>query len=231
MKETDDIAVIVQARLGSERVPQKMIRPFAGTTLLDICLDKILECSSFPTENFFLAVHEDKLKEIGRARNMNVFERSLHSANSEGTSLSTLYEWWNKIPFKYAILVSACSPFLSAETIDQFFHAYQKTPANGLFGVISKNNYFWNSEQQLITPWPDGFGSMNTKYVDTTYEAAHCLYAGQLAAIGEEIWMGDFLTPGDIELFPMKEEEVIDVDYEWQFKLCEALYHDTHTFQ
>ena len=35
MKKIDQVAFIVQARLGSQRVPQKMIRPFAGTILLE----------------------------------------------------------------------------------------------------------------------------------------------------------------------------------------------------
>ncbi len=36
--------------------------------------------------------------------------------------------------------------------------------------------------------------------------------------------MGDFNKPGDIELFPMEEEECLDIDYLWQFEMCEKLY-------
>ena len=59
------------------------------------------------------------------------------------------------------------------------------------------------------------------------YEAAHCLYAGRMDKIGEDIWMGDFNAPGSIELFPMEEQEVFDIDYEWQFKLAESLYRSS----
>ena len=65
---------------------------------------------------------------------------------------------------------------------------------------------------------------MNTKVVGVTYEAAHCLYAGRLDSIGSGIWMGNFQIPGQIELFSMREQEVLDIDYPWQFELCEALY-------
>ena len=41
MKNINDILFIVQARVNSERAPQKMIRPFAGTNLFDIALKKI----------------------------------------------------------------------------------------------------------------------------------------------------------------------------------------------
>ena len=39
MKPIKDIAVVIQARLGSQRIPNKMLKPFAGTTLVDIFLE------------------------------------------------------------------------------------------------------------------------------------------------------------------------------------------------
>ena len=43
MKSANEVAVIVQARLSSERCPQKMIRPFADKTLTQITCEKILK--------------------------------------------------------------------------------------------------------------------------------------------------------------------------------------------
>jgi CMP-N-acetylneuraminic acid synthetase len=42
--------------------------------------------------------------------------------------------------------------------------------------------------------------------------------------IGQNIWMGDFTKPGDIELFEVPEEEIFDIDYEWQFDVAEQIY-------
>ena len=75
MKKIDQVAFIVQARLGSQRVPQKMIRPFAGTTLLDIMLDKLTNKSPIiPNKNVFLSVHEKELKDIGNKYDLNIFQ-------------------------------------------------------------------------------------------------------------------------------------------------------------
>ena len=41
MKNIKDVLFICQARLESQRVPRKMIKPFADTTLMDILIDKI----------------------------------------------------------------------------------------------------------------------------------------------------------------------------------------------
>ena len=35
--------------------------------------------------------------------------------------------------------------------------------------------------------------------------------------------MGDFQKEGGIKLFPMNELEAFDIDYEWQFKIAEAI--------
>ena len=67
---------------------------------------------------------------------------------------------------------------------------------------------------------------MNTKTVPPISEAAHCLYASRLNTIQDGIWMGDFNTPGQIKLFPILEEETLDIDYPWQFNMCEALWRN-----
>jgi len=65
---------------------------------------------------------------------------------------------------------------------------------------------------------------MNTKTANPVMEAAHCLYASSQASIGQGIWMGRFNVPGEIKLWHMAEEEIFDIDYEWEFKMYEALY-------
>ena len=104
-KRVDEVAVIIQARLGSQRIPQKMIKPFAQTTLTDIAIGKVLQCKKFPVRNFYLSVHEPELKVIAARHGVNVFHRSEASANSEGTPMTEMYEWWDKLPFKYCILI------------------------------------------------------------------------------------------------------------------------------
>ena len=65
---------------------------------------------------------------------------------------------------------------------------------------------------------------MNTKTVQTTYEATHCLYAGKMSEIGNGIWMGDLNSNG-VELFIMNNEfETFDIDYSWQFNIAQQLY-------
>ncbi|MCZ6674367.1 MAG: hypothetical protein O7C75_15670 [Verrucomicrobia bacterium] len=224
MKKIEDIAVIVQARLHSERVSQKVLKPFAGTNLLDIAVQKMLKSSVFKLSQFFLSVHEPELVEIGNSHGVNIFQRTEQSARAEGVPLTLLYEWWNQLPFTYAVLINPCSPLLPIETIDAFITRFLSTSAEGLFGVFKKRNYLWNEAGALISESPGKGAAMDTKLVEPYYEAAHALYAGRLDRIGDGIWMGELGEPGEIELYVMDELEAFDIDYPWQFSVAEILF-------
>ena len=225
MKNIDDIAFIVQARLKSERVPNKMIRPFGGSNLFGIILDKLLSSNVIPSENILASVHEEELVfEASTKRNIRTFYRSLESANSEN-DIKKIYEWHNKIPYKYCILISGCNPLLSVKTIDAFVLQFVEQEEENLFAVVEKKNYYWDKKGDLTTPWPDGLDIMNTKFVEPTYEAAHCLYASRIDLIKDNKFMVD-IQKENLILYSIPELESFDIDYEWQFKLGEKLYEE-----
>jgi len=224
VKDIKDVCFIIQARLSSQRVPKKMIRPFADTTLVDLAIEKVLNSKIIPKENIYFSVYEPELKDIGHKHGIKVFERSEKSAMCENNILD-LYEWHDKLDYKYVVLISACLPFLTVKTIDSFVEAYLNTDSGGLFAVMGKKQYYWNSNKEMISHWPAAQKLMNTKTMSTTYEAAHCLYASRMDIIKDGYWMDNNLPPRP-ELFIVQEEEVLDIDYEWQFVACEAYYKE-----
>lgn len=220
-KNINDVCVIVQARMGSQRVPGKMLRPFADTTLTDILFDKLINSSVIPRSNIYFSAYENELKEVGQKYNINIFDRSKESAFAE-TDMKLIYEWHNKLPFKYVVLISACNPLLTIETIDGFIKSFIESNKDGAFAVFEKKTYYWDKQGKPITDWK-GASIMNTKNVEPIYEAAHCLYASKLDIIEQGYWM-DINYPPQPELYVMKEIEAFDIDYEWQFQLGEQLY-------
>ncbi len=222
MKNKDEICIVVQARLGSERVPGKMLKPFSNSNLVDILFKKLKNLKNISQSNIFLSAYEEELKEVARENRINIYERSEESAKSEGQPLSEIYEWYNVLPYKYVILISACNPLLKVETIDAFIESFIQSDKDGSFAVFEKKTYYWDKDLKPITDWK-GSTIMNTKFVDPVYEAAHCLYASRMDWIGQGLWMDD-KSPAQPELFTMEELEAFDIDYEWQFKIAELLY-------
>ncbi len=222
-KPASQVCYIIQARVSSKRVPRKMLRPFGGSSLAEIALQKVLRSKFIHRDNFFFAVHEEPLRRLAEKHGLRVFPRSRRSAEAE-TEITEIYEWHDKLDFDYVVLINGCAPFLSVDTIDRFIAHYLAGSHRGLFSVLRKKNYFWSAEGVLATPWPEGFTIMNTKFVEPTYEAAHCLYASRLDTIAQGIWMGDFRTANDPELFVVDEYEAFDIDYPWQFDMAESHY-------
>lgn len=224
MNRLGNTVFIVQARLNSQRVPNKMLRPFADKNLFGIVLDKLLSSTIIPSDQIYASVYEEELfYEANIKRNIRTFQRSYESANND-SDITKIFEWHDKLPFKYVVIISACNPLLKIETIDSFVKQFIDQKEDNLFGVIEKKQYYWNKEGVMITPWPKGQTLMNTKAVEPTYEAAHVLYASPMSLIKEHKYMGDFSKPGGIKLFKMNELESFDIDYEWQFTTAELLY-------
>ena len=138
MKNIDDLCVIVQSRLNSERVPRKMLKPFAGTTLFENVIDTIKK-TKLGKKNFYVSVFEQELKDIASSKGVKIFNRSEKSAESEAIRIGELFEWWNKLPFTYVIVVNGCCPFLKPETIDNFI-SNCKDNADFYSGLINIEN-------------------------------------------------------------------------------------------
>ncbi len=223
MKDISDVVFVVQSRLNSERIPQKMIRDFCGTTLLDLVLSKLIDVEDIPNNQIYLSAYENELVEIGNKYPINIHKRSWESANCDN-GIDIMFDWWNKLPFKYVVMISGCNPLIKKSTISDFISTYLNSKHDGLFSVVEKKNYFWNKDGELINNWPEGQDLLNTKVVEPIYEAGHCLYGSLLSSIGDGKWCGTWKDKNSPELFKVDELETFDIDYPWQFEVAEKLY-------
>ena len=126
MKDLKDICFIIQARTNSSRLPGKMIKPFAESSLIEISIDKIKN-SIFPNENFYLSVNDEELIDIANKHNVNVFLRDKQSTRNDDVipfTLPEVFDWWDKLDYKYYILMNACNPLVKIDTINQFINEF-----------------------------------------------------------------------------------------------------------
>lgn len=226
MKSIDDIAFVIQARTQSTRVPNKMLRPFADSNLFEIAVNKVLESKIIPKNNFHLSVMDEELIAIAKKYGVNYFIRSEESTQ-EPITLQKALEWYNKLPYKYFVIINACNPLLKVETIDNFVEAFIEAESNGLFGVFEKKTFLFGNDGRMLNNF---FGedkylaTLETKFVETCYEAAHSLYAGVTEDIDRGVYMGTFKAKNNPGFFVMDEIECFDIDWPWQFEVAEKLY-------
>ena len=219
------VSIVVQSRMGSQRIPGKMLRDFAGTTLVDILLTKLTNLSTVSNSDIYFCVGDEELIEVGRKYPINIIERSEESLKEE-KDIKVLYDWHTQIPTDHLVMISACNPFLSTETIDKFIREYSESDEDqGAISVYEENNYYWNPDGVMMNKWPEGFTSMNTKFVEPTKVAAHCMYGSRVDLISKGDWVTNKI-PYQAQLITMPQLEAFDVDEEWQFIVAEKLYEN-----
>jgi len=220
-----EISLVIQSRLNSQRVPRKMVKPFAGTTLVNILLDKLMESKEIKPEQIYFCVGDQELIDIGNQYPVNVYKRSQESLDEE-KELKVLFEWHKALPTEHLVMVAACNPLLKIETIDKFIREYRDSEEDkGAISVYESHNYFWNPEGKMMNRWPEGFTSMNTKFVEPTKVAAHCMYGSRVDLISKGDWVTDKI-PYEAQLITMPELEAFDIDEQWQFTVAEKLYEN-----
>jgi CMP-N-acetylneuraminic acid synthetase len=224
-KNIKDICFIIQSRLDSKRLPKKMLTPFAGSNLFEIAIAKLVNCSFIPNENIYLSLYDQELISIGKKYPVNIFKRSKESV-SESKEPKVVSEWGWKLPHKWFITINACTPLLTNETIINFTKCFLNSPNKSLFAVHNKKNFYWDEKGNMITKYP---GSLDSKLVNNTFEAAHCLYAGCKKDLSNNVYLGDF-TFNYPELYEVHEKETFDIDEFWQFKVAEILYKNKNKF-
>lgn len=230
---TKKIAIVINARAESKRIPNKMTKDFAGSSLFEVAVRKLLTSKIINKNDIYFAYNANGnefdhiIDKVSIDRYIYPLQKILRTKESteEEKDQKKIYEFYQKLihQYDYCVLVNPCCPLLKIETIDAFYQTFKYSDKDGLFGVLKKKNYFWDRDKIPIN-LPGHGGIMNTKDpLCQVYEAAHCLYGSKLSFIPEKRWMGGFSKEGP-ELFIVPENEAFDIDYPWQFEYGEILY-------
>ena len=164
------IGVFSFGRTGSQRCPNKMLRPFAETTLTDIVLDKLKACGA---PSFFAGL-EPVFKQKCEAHGVSFIQREAKSASIDGP-ITEILSFLRSVEFTHLLLVSGCLPFLRVETIRQFLSACKESKCKPAFAVRCRQNYFMGIDRKPLNFNPSAH-TINTKTVQPVYEFAHALY-------------------------------------------------------
>jgi len=215
--------IFTQARLASQRLPQKMLLPFAGRSLWDIACEK-LDQIDLPTRQKWVSIYESQLEDVAEQYDLSVYQRSYQSAHSDN-GVAEIWEICSRVKFDYYVMFNPCLPMLSVDTIQDFFNYFVASDSESLFGVIPVRDYFWGEDGNLM--FPQGVSMLNTKEAPLLYKAAHALYAGRVSDIRKNVQLGDF-TKDNPSLYVMKNKvELLDVDDAEDFKIAEAVWKAT----
>ena len=110
-----NIGIFSYGRKGSQRCPNKMLRPFAGTTVVDILLRKL----KLLGENSFFAGYDEEFKNKAAAAGVRFVQRTKKSVSIDGPQVECL-SFLREVGYEYLLLVNGCLTFLQVNTIKKF---------------------------------------------------------------------------------------------------------------
>jgi len=148
-----NIGVVIPARMGSSRVKEKILLPFADTTLLEWKIEQLKQVS--PNTNIFVSTSDDILKDIAHKHKVQVHHRDFYLTDGHKASFSEVITGIVKdIPFEHIAWVTAVVPLMSPCEYKQAFELYktniiQHNRYDSLFSANLLKEYFWDDTNPI----------------------------------------------------------------------------------
>lgn len=220
------ISVFLPCRAGSERVPHKNTRTFAGVEggLLKIKLQQLIACNAI--DAIFLSTNDDEVIHLAEelsSHKIKIDRRPEHLATSS-TSTDDLVKYVPTIIHEGAVLwTHVTSPFIDEKIYEEAINAYKDVLAKGeydsLMSVTSLRTFIWNKEGAINydrqkEKWP------RTQTIEPLYEINSGIF---LADINIYTNLQDRIGKKPF-LFENNDIDSFDIDWEEDFFIAEAIY-------
>lgn len=221
-KRSSDVTftAMIMARTNSTRAPNKNLRPFANSTLVDIALEK-LDQMNFVSDRV-LAVAEDILaKKCERYSNVRVLKRSMESIQKGNAPLDVRFAHYAEIETDYCIFFNPGHPLLSLTTIRNAIEQVRETQFNTYTSVVPSSERVFDEVGDPIVH-KDPLQTSTTEG-PSRFKMAHAFHfiSPEYFRRTRTLWT---MTRHDPAMIQIPEEEAIDVDTELEFTLAELYY-------
>jgi CMP-N-acetylneuraminic acid synthetase len=212
----NNIGIFSYGRKGSQRCPNKMLRPFAATTILDILLNKL----NILGENTFFAGFENEFEQKTLNAGVTFVQRTQNSVLVDGPQIECL-SFLKDVTFDYLLLINGCLPLLSIETIKSFLVDVQDNNLQPAVIASKRHNYFFNEKHEPLN-FSSSIMSLNTKTVTPLYEFGNALYFFKREHF---LKTGMYWEWEKLRLIEMGSSlELVDIDTEEDFNFAERLW-------
>lgn len=201
----------------SSRLPDKHLRPFCGTTLFDIYLDKLVGLSKTGVfGDVRLALWPGDARLMARARGkIPIIERSFESAHAHN-DLKTQFSFLEKLDCGWVVWPNCCAPFLAADTIRAIGALIGGRHAEGTTTAIEDRNWYFD-----LSGKPVNKHAASTQETEPLLKATYNVHAFRK----DVLLRTGFYWEGVPRLWCLRDKrETLDIDYETEFLVAEQLW-------
>jgi len=196
-----------------------MVRPFAGTSLVEIAVKRLASLAGF--DGIYFAAYEDVLLNVARKHlpANSIVTRSEQSALAS-SPITLVMEFLGDIDFDYCMWINSCHAFLRPSTIEKAANEFREKQASSMTAVRKRYSWFYSQEGESINNDPR---IVSTEKSSPIFEVAHGFHIYQKDHFFRTgtYWNNQLNDP---LLFVIDDLEALDVDTETDFLVAEAAY-------
>lgn len=220
------INVFLPCRKGSERIPKKNIKPFAGFNygLIEIKLKQLVEAANI--DKIYLSTNDDEILDYAASLNEKkiILHKRDESLSSSDTSTDDLVAHALELIKQGEILwTHVTSPFLNAEGYEKIIQKYLEIKQKGFDSLMTTNlihGFLWDQNG------PTNYDRKMEKWPRTqTLEPLHEINSGVFIASAEIYKSLDDRIGKVPYLYSTSKVQGFDIDWDDDFKIAEAIVH------
>jgi len=218
------VNVFLPCRKGSERVPRKNIKPFAGYNngLIEIKLKQLIETKHI--DAIYLSTNDDEILEYAASLNDPRIQlhKRIEELSSSQTSTDQLVAYALELIKEDEILwTHVTSPFLTSQAYDQIIEKYFDAKKNGYDSLMTSNlihGFLWNQNGPINynrekEKWP------RTQTLEPINEINSAVF---LASVDIYRDFGDRIGQNPC-LYPLDKVQGFDIDWQDDFNIAQAM--------
>jgi len=222
MSSKPSISVLINARTTSSRLPRKLVLPFAGTTLIDIALERLNRMDFF--EHCYFGVAEDELrKRAAKYPNIEILDRDPEAIKPGYNDHRKVFAHYARVDSDYIMWLNACHPLIGIDTLKRAVDHVTATCHNSYTSVIPTTDWIFNADGEPLTN--TNASMLSSAHSNKFYKVAHAFHV-----INKKFFLKNFqywtLTRNDPALIEIPVQESYDVNDAMEFQIAEAAYLD-----
>ncbi len=129
------VSAFIQARLGSTRLPEKILKKIDGVETIIFMINRLKKCKRI--DDIYVLIpnskSNDKLYKFLKKRNLNIFR------GSENNVLKRYYDCAKKNKKKHILRLTSDCPFIDPDIVDKIINIYQKGNYDYVSNIIDRS--------------------------------------------------------------------------------------------
>lgn len=213
-KPTKTVAVVA-VRAGSQRVPNKNIRPFGDTTLLDLKLTVLKKTSGL--NDIIVNTDSDEMIEIAREHGVSYVRRDPYFASNEATNSEFHRHIAEVTNADNIFLAPVCSPFISAERHSQIIKIFHESKCDSITSTTPIIGHLWKDGSPINYERFNVPNSQDLPYIEMLNYGISLITRDSMLEVSGLVGL-------DPEFVNLSFVENIDINEMEEFRFAESLY-------